>query len=125
MADVITIPLTTLPVGETDTPSISIADADTMVTVRIDRTVAGGFNSVPSGTWMWMSPFQSNDGGATWFALDSGAVNGGIYTDRGTGLTATYSSVEMGLAPGTGRKVMAKLMVSGSSVAVSGTVTAS
>lgn len=125
MADVITIPLTTLPLGETDTPSIAVANGDTMVVIRIDRTVSGGFNTKTAATFLWMNPFQSDDGGATWFPLSSGAMAGGVYTDRSTGTTATFSDIETGLAPGTNRKVMAKLILSGSSVAVQGTVTAS
>lgn len=124
MADVVTIPLVTLPVGDFSSPSMAVADTDTMITVQIDRTVAGGFNTLQATTTLWMFPFQSFDGGATWVALSSGGMAGGIYTDKSTHATATTSSVETGLIPGTGRRVMAKLTVTGSSVAVQGTVTA-
>ena len=125
MADVITIPLTTIPVGDTITPSISVADTDTMITVEIDRTVVGGFNALTPATILWMTPYQSNDGGATWQVRSSGGMTGGVYTNRSTGTTETFSGVETGLLPGTGRRVRAVLTVTGSSVAVQGTVTAS
>lgn len=124
MADVITISLVTLPVGETDTPSITVADTDTTIDVRIDRTVTNGFNSQPTTTQLWMYPFQSNDGGATWTELGGGLASGGVFTNR-SGQVAAYGDIQTSLLPGTGRKVMAKLIVSGAAVAVQGTVTSS
>lgn len=117
MATTLPIPLTTLPAGSRDFGPAAIPDGDSKIVITIDRTVTNGLNSQPVTTQIVIRPFQSNDGGVTWQELASGTAQGGPVT-RGT-----TSGITVGLWPGTSRQIKSNLTVSGSSVAVSGTVT--
>ena len=127
MAGTLTIPLTTLTVGQHTFPATggaAVADTDTLVRLSIDRTVAGGFNSQPATTTALIYTYLSNDGGATWQWIAGDQVTGGVYTSPKTGQENT-DYVEVNLLPGTGRLVRATVTVSGASVAVAGTLTTS
>lgn len=127
MAGTLTIPLTTLTVGvHTFPPSggASVADADTLIRLSIDRTVANGFNSQPATTTALIYSYQSNDNGVTWKWIAGDQVTGGIYTSPKAGQENT-DYVEVSLDPGTGRLVRAVITISGASVAVAGTLTTS
>lgn len=118
----VTIPLTTLPVGSRDFGPATVADTATDIVLVIDRTVAGGFNSLTAATTMDLRMFQSGDGGATWQLICGAGIVGGTYTGL-DGAVITQSSVEAPLGAGTGREVKATLVVAGTSVAASGTLT--
>jgi hypothetical protein len=128
MAATITVPLTTLTTGTHNYPATggaSVADTDTSALLTIDRTVKNGsvqgFNGQPATTQAQIQVYQSDDGGSTWVLLISGTVEGGAYTDA-HGNTVTTSSVGVTFNPGTGRLARAAVVVSGASVAVSGSL---
>ena len=123
MPSSLTIPLTTLPVGTLNFGPSSVADADVSLTLTIDRTVTGGLNSLTSATAINAQIWQSNDGGATWQEIGEVGINGGTFVTK-TGATATVSV--MGpehLLPGTSRQLRATVTVTGTAVAVAGTLT--
>lgn len=129
MPATLTIPLTTLPVGQRTFGPVTVPDTDTSVTLTVDRTVAGGLNALTSSSTLAMAAEMSNDGGATWHAVDTTAP--GTRTEWGTagGLIPTRtgnapaSSGTWPLAPGTGRRVRATVTVAGpSSIAVAGSI---
>ena len=124
MPSTVNIPLTTLAPGTFSFPSAggqAIADADTLITLSIDRTVTNGLNSQPGTTTIEIQTFQSYDGGATWFNLAGALISGGTFTNKG--VTVTHSMVITALQPGTSREVRAVVTVSGASVAVAGSLT--
>jgi len=117
MASTLTIPLTTLPVGELDLGPANAADAETGIVLTIDRTVAGGLNSLTPASTVAVNVFQSNDGGVTWMQLVGATMPGGV-----VGLGHATSDVRTGLFPGTSRKLKATVIVAGTPVAVAGTL---
>lgn len=125
MASTFTIPLTTLPVGTLNFPATggaSVPDADSEITLTIDRTVAGGLNAQPATTVISIAVSLSRDGGTTWQPLAAaGGIPGGLITGK-TGATLTSSSVAVDLPPGTSRQIRASVTVSGAAVAVAGTL---
>lgn len=123
MAGTTNIPLVTLTVGSHDLGPASVANGDSQTVLTLDRTVANGFNSRTSATQVTLSIQQSNDGGATWNELASADIPGGVYTKNG--VTITSSSVSVSFWPGTNRQVKGNVTVTGSSVAVQGTLTTS
>lgn len=132
MASTFTIPATALPVGVTELGPSSVPDADTTVTITLDRTASKGatqgFNSQPGTTQMNVQLEQSDDGGTSWQPLAAmGPVIGGIFTMTKTGTVTTITSERLftEFNPGTGRQVRATVTVSGASVAVAGTLTTS
>ena len=124
MSSTFNIPLTTLTAGPHTFGPATIPDADTSVTVSVDRTVTGGLNSLTAASTLGMTAEMSTDGGVTWHAVDTGqpgtqtswsAVGGG------TGWSA--SSGTWPLFPGTSRRLRATVTVSGpSSIAVAGSI---
>lgn len=124
MPGTVNIPLTTLPPGTYNFGPASVGDTDTGITITLDRTVTNGFNSQPFSTNLWMSAYQSNDGGNTWVECGGGRVDGGVFKTR-AGVTINSADVETSLIPGTGRLILAQIIVSGTSVAVQGTLTVS
>lgn len=132
MASTFPIPLTTLPVGSRQFGPATIPDADTSVTFSIDRTVAGGLNSLTTASALTLKAEMSTDSGATWHAVDSAAgtdtswgTNGGDISgiDRHGNPTGLVSSGTWSLAPGTSRRLRATITVSGpSSIAVAGSI---
>lgn len=128
MATTFPIPLTTLTVGAHTFGPATIADTDTSVTFSIDRTVAGGLNSLTAASTLALQGEMSTDGGVTWHAVDSAAgtdthwsTTGGVFTGRNG--TVTTSSGTWPLAAGTSRRLRATVTVSGpSSIAVAGSI---
>lgn len=118
---VVTIPLTTIPVGSHDFGPSAISNTISTVEIDIDRTVAGGLNSQPATTQLTLSLFQSPDSGVTWNPLTSGICIGGIIVNRDG--TITTNDVGGSLTPGNGREIKGNITVTGSSVAVSGEIT--
>lgn len=135
MASTFPIPLTTLPVGSRVFGPATIPDADTAVTLTVDRTVTGGLNSLTTASHLAVLAEMSTDGGVTWHATDTGSpgtatawtAEGGPLTriDKVTGLpvTVTASAGTWPLFPGTSRRLRATITVSGpSSIAVAGSI---
>lgn len=118
---VATIPLTTIPVGSHDFGPASISDAISLVDIQIDRTVTGGLNSLTSATQFSLSMLQSNDGGSTWNPLFSTSAVGGIIVNRNG--TVNTNDVGGSLRAGTGREIKGNVTVTGTSVAVAGSIT--
>jgi hypothetical protein len=125
MAGTITIPLTTLPDGVRAFGPANIANPDTLAVLTVDRTVAGGLNSLTSATTIEVAVQQSDDGGVTWFPVVDGIWSGGIIPAFRGGGNATTSTAAAYWAPGTGRQARASLIVAGGPVAVQGTLTIS
>jgi hypothetical protein len=129
MAGTVTIPLVTLTPGAHDFGPANVADADTTALVTVDRTVTNGgvqgFNGQPATTAAQVQVQQSNDGGATWKLIGYEGIVGGQYTSPHTGLPYASAPMQIGFDPGTGRQAKATIVVSGASVAVSGSLTIS
>lgn len=121
MASTLTIPQVTLPVGARTFGPGNVPDADVSITLTIDRTVAGGLNSLTSASTLAVTVDQSNDGGTTWANLSGAAWTGGIQTDK-HGVTRTAEVMLTELNPGTSRKVRATVTVGGTSIVVDGSV---
>jgi hypothetical protein len=117
VASTLTIPLLTLPVGVRDFGPANVADAETMILLTIDRTVAGGLNSLTSATGVHVDVMSSSDGGTTWELRVGGTMPGGTL--------GPVSTLQVDLEPGTSRKLKATVTVSGSPVAVAGTLVTS
>lgn len=126
MADVLTIPLTTLAPGSYRFPASgghSIADADLLIDLEIDRTPAGGLNSLTGAVSIAVAAFQSNDAGVTWRQLGGATFIGGLIGDGPS--PETSSGFRTTVFPGTSRLVYGTVQVTGGSVAVQGTLTMS
>lgn len=126
MADVLTIPLTTLAPGSFRFPASggqAIADTDTALALLIDRTVSGGLSSLSGAVSVAVAGFQSNDGGTTWRELGASSFPGGQIGDGAS--PDTSSGFRVSLFAGTSRQVMGTVQVTGGSVAVAGTLTMS
>ena len=120
MAGTITIPLTTLTVGQHTYGPASFADTDVLVVLTIDRTPANGFNSQPGTTTAAISIEQSNDSGTTWGQVAATTFTGGVLIRRGV----EVDSNDVGVFPwaGTNRLLRAQVVIGGASVAVQGTL---
>jgi hypothetical protein len=127
MAGTLTIPLTTLPDGARIFGPAAVADADTRVALTVDRTPAGGLNSLTAATSIDLLVEQSNDGGATWFLIVDGSIPGGVQQAfrQPPGTPATSDQITVTFAPGTGRRARATMTVTGGPVAVQGSLTTS
>jgi hypothetical protein len=123
----ISIPLTSLSVGLHDFGPAAIADGLTTSNLSVDRTVAGGLDSLTPASTLQVQIMQSNDGGATWTMIVGAGAAGGVFrwTDKnGVVHQATTFTCGDGFLPGTGRLVKATVTVAGpSSIAVQGTLT--
>lgn len=119
------IGLQVLAVGQTIFGPAVVDDDVSQAMLTIDRTVSRGqtlgFNPQPASTRAELAIEQSNDGGATWALRAAAGIVGGLYSDSGTG-SFNASVVGVTLAPGTGRRVRAVVVVAGDRVAVAGTL---
>lgn len=123
------IPLTTLPPGSRVFGPATVPNPDTSVTLSVDRTVAGGLNSLTGASVLGMTAEVSTDGGVTWHAVDTDqpgtvtaweAPGGTIQTAAGP---SGSSSGTWPLFPGTGRRVRATVTITGpASIAVAGSI---
>lgn len=123
MAGTLNIPLTTLPAGTFEFGPASIADADSLAVLMIDRTVANGFNSKTVATTCQIGIYQSNDAGTTWNLLASAGFNGGISSNHAGQINVSGIGVQFW--PGTGRLARAEVIIGGTSVAIQGSLTVS
>jgi hypothetical protein len=124
----LTIPTTTVQVGVRDFGPATIPDTDSSIVLTIDRTVANGLNATPAAH-LEIDAMVSVDGGAHWTLVAGCGVEGGQLPQapppKGPGGFYTSNVLTVGLDqfPGTGRRIKATLTVSGSAVAVAGTLT--
>lgn len=129
MASTLTIPLTTLNDGTRHFGPAAVADTDVMAVLSLDRTVAGGLNSLTSATTLELMIDQSRDGGATWFPLVNAMITGGLVPaqppPKGPGGNAATAGAGVRFAPGTGRQTRATVITTGGPVAVQGSLTTS
>jgi len=123
MATTFTFPRVVIPVGPRDFGPANVGDAEAAITLNIDRTVAGGLDSLTSASSLGVFIQQSNDGGATWDPLGGGeGMLGGTVLDK-FGVPRTTETVKTMLNPGTGRKVMLTATAEGAvSIAVGGSI---
>jgi hypothetical protein len=112
--------------GEYEYGPAPVADTDTDVLLVVDRTVNGGFNSVPESTTADLNLYLSFDSGATWrFMASAHIVGGQIVNDDPKvppGTIHTQSTIRVQYFPGTNRQVRAGLAIGGGSVTVSGSL---
>jgi len=128
VAGTFTIPLTTLPDGVRTFGPVNVADADTEAVLTVDRTPAGGLNSLTAATSIALQVEQSNDGGTSWFLAVGGMIIGGQFFNtgpRGDGSLITQGSVSVPAYPGTGRQARVRMTVTGGSFAIAATLTIS
>jgi len=120
----LTIPLVSLPVGQTVTSPLTVG-GNTQAVITLDKTVVGGMNSLTSDSSMDIT-IQSSPDGVTWNneVEDEGIVCGPIINYR-TSLPYTSFNLQVtGLDPAA-TKVRAVVVVTGPSpVAVAGTIVA-
>lgn len=121
MATTFNIPQVTLPVGQRTFGPSTAADAEASITLTIDRTVAGGLNSLTTASILGADVQQSNDGGTTWIDLGGWTAEGGTIVNA-HGVTSTISAGTWQLRPGTGRQLRATVTVTATSIAVAGTI---
>lgn len=76
----------------TDPQSVSNAD------VVIDRTVAGGLNSLTTNDTLTIAIAYSEDGGQTWFSAAEATFEGGVHVTKGV----TLAQDTLGLGVGDG-----------------------
>lgn len=124
MATTFTIPLTTLPLGTQQFGPSHPADSESAILLTIDRTVAGGLNATPAAV-IAFTVEQSNDGGGTWQLRVGGTMPGGLIPAGRGGGNLAASTLSVDLAPGTSRQLRASVTVTGSAVAVAGTLATS
>ena len=123
MATTIPIPLTTLPVGSTTFGPVTVS-ALTAITLTVDRTVAGGLNSLTSASVLTISFDDSHDNGVTWTNRGITHSIGGTILHNGVARTSDTSGVSFDDAGAV--QVRAVVTVSGpSSIAVAGSLTTS
>lgn len=126
MATTVTIPLTTLAVGPHTAGPSTVGSNLQSVTLTIDRTVAGGLNSLTSSSVLSISFDMSTDGGTTWQNIGVTNPIGGIINHHGGQLNTEVDSVQLGDVGAAGRKIRAVVTVQGpSSIAVAGSLTTS
>lgn len=121
MATTFSIPLVTLPVGSRTFGPGPAADSESSITLNVDRTVAGGLNSLTTASGLTVDVQQSNDGGTTWLDLGGWTAVGGSFTNA-HGNPVNTSTGTWELQPGTSRQVRATVTVSGTSIAVAGSI---
>lgn len=120
MATTFTIPLITLPVGSRTFGPSNAANSETSITLTVDRTVTGGLNSLTTASILGADVQQSNDGGTTWFDLGGWTAGGGVFTIRGAQVNSSVGIWD--LQPGTSRQLRATVTVTGTSIAIAGTI---
>jgi hypothetical protein len=117
-----TFPRVVVPLGSTDLGPANAADSERGLVLTIDRTVAGGLNSLTGASALAITIWQSDDGGTVFYELGGGGFAGGPLLNKqgGTRLTESLSTQ---LNPGgTGRKLKMTVTAAGTPIAVAGTL---
>ena len=120
----LTIPSVNLPIGSRSFGSATVATAESMISMTIDRTLTNGLNALPATTTIKIQFQMSFDGGATWNDLALASFVGGIYSNPLQGQRNTDIFMCSIWNPGTpGRSARATVTVAGNTVRVAGTLT--
>lgn len=115
------IPKRTLPIGETIFGPIAVPNVS-HAAFSIDRTVAGGLNSLDDTSLLTFAVQTSPDGGQTWNDAGGCASPGGVIVIKGVPIAATTFDASP-LVPGDQLRVV--VQVDGPSpVVVTGSITA-
>lgn len=124
MAGTTQIPLTTLAPGTYHFGPAALANSDSQAKLTIDRTVTGGFNALTAATQAALDVEVSLDGGTTWLQQAAVTFLGGIFAIKPSegGGTLAANGFTVSLPPGTGRQARATVVMSGTSVAVAGSL---
>jgi hypothetical protein len=124
----ITIPPSSLDVG-THAFTGAIDDVDNRVAITLDRTVAGGLNSLTADSTLAISIGQSDDGGATFYESAGTGLpgwSGGTVADPHTGSPMLANHQGTSFEPGIGRIARLTVIIGGPSpVVVAGTIVTS
>lgn len=103
----------------TDTIGPYPAGSFTQAAFSIDRTVAGGLNSLTAATIVVLDMMRSTDGGVTW-------TNANTYETQGGPFPFSTDNADFTIAAGVGTHVEMLVTVTGpSSVVLAGSVTIS
>jgi hypothetical protein len=81
VAHTLTIPQTTLAVGQRTFGPFSIG-ANSQAVINIDRTLAGGLNSLTTNSVLDVTVQSSPDAGTTWTNEAEATFPGGVFSDR-------------------------------------------
>jgi hypothetical protein len=122
---VLTVPPITMAVGDQSFTG-TVDDVDNIITIRTDRTLAGGMNELTPDTSMTIAIAASYDGGVTFDLQGTGGpFFGGIEPDK-NGVPRDHDGLGTSIEPGTGRVVRLTVTVAGPvSVVTGGTITTS
>lgn len=124
MAMTIPIPTVSLPVGVQEFGPAPIVDNLISAAVTIDRTVAGGLNSLPATAILAADVLISHDGGISFEHAAGITAVGGVFPNPKGG-SYLASTLRVGFGSGIGRQIKARLTVSGRPIAVAGSIVVS
>ena len=121
----INVPSTTVAVG-TRTFTGTVDDANNHIAITVDRTPAGGLNSLTAASQLSIGVTASYDGGVTFGNVGFGGPwPGGTELDK-HGVQRTFDFMSTTLEPGTSRQVRLTVTVAGpSSIVVAGSIATS
>ncbi len=120
----ITIPSTSLPVGDTVAGPLTGLVDQWSSTLTVDRTITAGLNSLTSDSTMFVQ-VQSSPDGATWDDEVATTMTGGLIPAKGGGNRPTETLYVTNLTPGA-TEVRAVCTVAGpSAIQVAGSITTS
>lgn len=118
------IPTTTLAVGARTFGPFNINPNSSQAVITLDRTVAGGLNSLDATSVLTVTVQSSPDGGTTWNDEVSATFPGGVYSKNGVQVNSAVLTVQ-GLDGGR-NSCRVQTVVSGpSSIVVAGTAVVS
>jgi hypothetical protein len=118
VAHTLTIPLTTLAVGQRTFGPFSIG-ANSQAVITLDRTVAGGLNSLTSASVLDVTVQSSPDAGVTWNNEAEATFPGGVYSDRHGQINTAQLSV-FGLDGGRNSARVVTVVTGPSSIRIAG-----
>lgn len=117
------MPNVTLPVGSRTFGPFSIGN-NSQATVTIDRTVAGGLNSLDATSTLQVTIQSSPDGGTTWNDDVSSTFPGGVFSKNGVQENSAILQV-FGLDGGRNSCRVVTVVAGPSSISISGSVSVS
>lgn len=121
MATTVPIPTTTLQTGPTTVGPVTVTTT-VSAALSIDRTVAGGLNSLTNASTLAVEVDGSNDGGNTWTLIVGSVFSGGLIPLKGGGDLAT-NEMDASTSPDQFTQVRLVATVSGpSSITVGGSI---
>jgi hypothetical protein len=118
VAHTLTIPQNTLTVGQRTFGPFSIGNNNQAV-ITLDRTVAGGLNSLTAASVLDLTVQSSPDAGVTWHDEAEATFPGGIYSDH-HGQTNTAQLSVFGLDGGRNSARVVAVVTGPSSITIAG-----